>query len=163
MCQSHQLSVNLWVWDSQGRHHGQMPSCPYQHLGLSNIFVVMYRCSHGCPTSPPTKIDAGQQRWGHVDIPQFMALGPMYLTHVRTWMWECRLWPSRKLDDDAPPWKSLWETSPPTKKKYTLNLVWTSIGSFLTISRFSSFIPMATPHSHMKVHGTHNYICVWGL
>lgn len=47
-----------------------MQSCSHQHFSLTNIFVVMYSCSFGCPTSPAAKSNYWVAKLGHVDKPQ---------------------------------------------------------------------------------------------
>lgn len=53
-----------------------------------------------------------------------LVVGLMHLTHVQTWMSKCRLWSSPtlscRLDNDDPPWKSLWEIDSPTKNTLSI-------------------------------------------
>ena len=119
MPRSHQLSVNFRMWNSWGCHHGWMPSCSHQHLNLLNIFVLMYNCSHGCPTSLGAKNNYRLQSWALWTNHNFFVVGLTRLTCVQAWTSKCRLWPSLapscSLNSDGPSWKSLWETNSPTE------------------------------------------------
>ena len=53
-----------------------MPSCSHQHLNLLDIYVVMYICSHDCPTSQWLEIIVGQQRWVMWIEPQIFGATP---------------------------------------------------------------------------------------
>ena len=46
-----------------------MPSYSHHHLGLLNIFDVMYRCSFGCPTSSTVKNRCGTMNLHRMDKP----------------------------------------------------------------------------------------------
>lgn len=52
-----------------------MPSCLHQHLGLINIFVVIYSYSRGYPTSPLAKNSCEATKLGHVDKQQVVGGG----------------------------------------------------------------------------------------